>query len=272
MNEQNFEYLKNQLKYTGFGESLQDQLREKMESQTEEFSLVHKPAFGDIPVEVLLQFRKSEQSELYFFNRYLLQLKNEKGTEVFTQSFRIGRDNNITLKEAFNLMQGRAVHKDLVNREGEKYSAWLQLNFREVDDSGNFRIKQFHQHYGFDLEQSLSNYPIVEMEQEESARFLIRSLQRGNRHQITMRLEGREKKLFIEASPQYKSIHLFNEQMLRINLTASRKTDGSAASVPPTADQSEMQEKNNHHGEEEGEDQGAAGSRNRPGRKGRHIA
>lgn len=34
MNEKNFEYLRSQVKYTGFGEGLDNELKEKMQQQT----------------------------------------------------------------------------------------------------------------------------------------------------------------------------------------------------------------------------------------------
>jgi hypothetical protein len=218
MNEQNFDYLTNQLKYTGFGEGLGPELREKIQGQMPDFTILHKAQFGEDQAEVALYFKKSELNEMYYFNRYFLQVKRELDSEPVIQSFRIGRDNNITLKEAYNLMNGRSVHKELTPRDGEKYHAWLQLNFKETDEFGDFKMKQFHQNYGFDLRQTLIKYPIKELENADSGQSLVRSLERGNRQSVTMLLEGKEQQMFIEASPQFKSLNVYNSHMLRVNL------------------------------------------------------
>jgi hypothetical protein len=220
MNEQNFDYLRNQLKYTGFGDLLQRELRAKMSGnppQTD-FTILFRAEIGDDPVETVLQFRKSENAELYFFNRFSLQIKNGQGTEPHIQSFRIGRENNITLKEAYNLLKGRSVYKEVHPKEGEKYHAWLQLNFKETNEHGNFKIRQYHPNYGFDLKQVLERFEIKELENPETNQSLIRSLEKGNRQAVSIRYEGKEEKMFIEASPQYKSVNIYNNRQLRINI------------------------------------------------------
>jgi hypothetical protein len=216
MNEQNFDYLKNQIKYNGFGEELQRELREKMAEGKPDFNIIHHGKFGSDVTEAALQFKKSETNDMYYFNRYLLQLKNEKGDEAFAQSFRAGRDNNITLKEAYNMMNGRAVYKEMTPKEGEKYHAWLQLNFKETETNGDFKVKQMHDNYGYDLKATLAKYPIKEMENPDNALSLMRSLERGNRQLVTLVVDGKEQKLSIEASPQYKSLNMYDKDMNRL--------------------------------------------------------
>jgi hypothetical protein len=217
MNEQNFDYLKNQLKYTGFGEELQPALREKILTGQPHFILIHRAEIGKDRTESVLHFNKSEQNEMYFFNRYFLSLINDQNESSFTQSFYPGKDNNITLKEAYNLMNGRAVHKEITTKEGKNYRAWLQLNFNETTESGEFKMKQFHQNYGYGLRQALVKYPIRELEHVESSQSLIRSLERGNRQSVIFIVDGQEQKMFIEANPQFKSLNIYTSDLLRVN-------------------------------------------------------
>ena len=220
MNEQNFDYLRNQLKYTGFGDVLQRELRAKMSASPSNpaFTLLFRTLIGDDQAEAVLQFRKSEDSEMYFFNRYSLQLKNGQGMDAHIQTYRINRENSITLKEAYNMLKGRAIYKEILPKDGEKYHAWLQLNLKETNEHGDFKTRQFHPNYGYDLKQILENFEIKELENPETAQALIRSLERGNRQAVSIRHEGKEEKMFIEASPQYKSVNIYNNQQLRINL------------------------------------------------------
>ena len=68
-------------------------------------------------------------------------LKNQQHPEAIKQTFYVGKEEaNITLKEAYNLMSGRAVYKEkLSNSEGQEYKAWLQLDFKVTDKNGNFK-------------------------------------------------------------------------------------------------------------------------------------
>jgi hypothetical protein len=240
MNEQNFDYLKNQLKYTGFGEALQRELRENMQEGKADFHLIHKAKFEEDQTEALLLFKKSEQG-LYFFNRYVVQMQNAKGEDASTQSFRVGRENNITLKEAYNLMNGRAVYKEMTNKDGEKYHAWLQLNFRETNEYGDYKTRQFHDNYGYNLRDALTRYPFKEMELEDSRNTLIQSLEKGNRVTVTFVAGAEGKKMFVEASPQFKSVNIYDEQLKRLNMKDLEEMKSERQAQGQSKKQSEKQ-------------------------------
>lgn len=215
MNQKNFEYLKDQVKFTGFGEGLENELKEKMQKQTSKFMLLHKSNFGKDETVSTLHFRKSDQSEMYFFNKYDVTLKSENKPEAISQTFYLNKGNNITLKEAYNLMNGRAVNKDLTNKEGQVYNAWIQLDMKNSEQNGNFKIKQFHQNYGFNLEKSLSNLSIKELSSENDKTALLNSLHKGNRQAVTFSQNGNEQRHYIEANPQFKSINIYDAHMKR---------------------------------------------------------
>jgi hypothetical protein len=232
MNEKNYDYLKDQLKYTGFGEGLQNELKEKMEKQTPEFQLNHSQKFGKDEVSATLHFKKSNESEMYFFNRYDAALKSEKEADAIQQTFYINKESSITLKEAYNLMSGRAVNKDLTTKEGEKYNAWVQMDFKETDNNGNFKMKQFHQNYGFNLEQALAKLPIKELATDTDKNALIQSLEKGNRQAVTFVQEGKEQRQFVEANPQFKSVTVYDGNMQRmVNNQAQKEKESQGQST-----------------------------------------
>lgn len=232
MNEKNYDYLKDQLKYTGFGEGLQNDLKEKMEKQTPEFQLNHSQKFGKDEVSATLHFKKSNESEMYFFNKYDAAIKPEKEADATQQTFYINKESSITLKEAYNLMSGRAVNKDLTTKEGEKYNAWVQMDFKETDNSGNFKMKQFHQNYGYNIEQALAKLPIKELASDTDKATLIQSLEKGNRQAVTFVHEGKEQRHFIEANPQYKNITVYDGNMQRVvNSQAQKEKESQGQSV-----------------------------------------
>ena len=111
---------------------------------------------------------------------------------------------------------GRAVHKELTNKEDQKYKAWIQLDFSAKDKHGNYERKQYHENYGYDLKEAMSFYPVKEMMKEESMKDLLRSLEKGNVQMVTLEVGGADKKVFIEANPQYKSINVYDGKMTRM--------------------------------------------------------
>jgi hypothetical protein len=70
MNEENFEYLSKQLKYTGFPEEMNTVLQKHMEADQPEFKMGLTSKFLDDTVQSTLHFNQSPETGRYFFNRY----------------------------------------------------------------------------------------------------------------------------------------------------------------------------------------------------------
>lgn len=221
MNEKNFDYLKDQVKYTGFGEALEGELRQNIEQQQPTFSLKHDAFYGDDKLSAELNFKKSEQSDMYFFNSYKVSLQKEGRPETLDQIFYINKGNNITLKEAYNLLEGRAVNKDLTSKEGEVYNAWLQIDFKNSDSNGNFKLNHYHENYGYDLEATLAKHPIKELQNESHKEDLMNSLKKGNLQSATFTKDGQDVKQYIEANPQFKTITVYDAQQKRLDTRQS---------------------------------------------------
>jgi hypothetical protein len=222
MNENNFDYLKDQVKYTGFGDALEGDLRRNIEQQQPAFSLKHDAFYGNDKVSAELNFKKSEQTDMYFFNSYNVSLQKEGRPETLDQMFYINRGNNITLKEAYNLMEGRAVHKELTDKQGEKYNAWVQLDFKDADAKGNFRHNHFHEKYGFNLEGALGKHEIKELQNTSHKDDLMNSLKKGNLQSATFIKDGQEVKQYIAANPQFKNVTIYDEKQQRLDSTQSK--------------------------------------------------
>lgn len=211
MNEKNLAYLNDQIKFTGFGENLSEQLLEKVEQQLDTFTLQHQTKYGQNSMNVELYFSKSLTHDMYFFNAYVVNLKSAAGEMI--QTFYINKGNNITLKEAYNLMSGRSVHKNFQNRDGENYSCWVQLDPFSTTPNGNYKLVYYHQNYGYDLEVTIAKYPIMELELDEFKESIIASLKKGNLQMVTFEIEGKDEIRFIEANPKFKSITIYDESM-----------------------------------------------------------
>jgi hypothetical protein len=212
MNNENFQYLTDNIKYMGFGENLKTDLEKNLNEGKAEFQLHYKAEINKKPFEATLNFRKSDSTDMYFFNNYHASLEKSNG-EKMEQTFYLNKGKGITSKEAFNLLDGRAVHKDLVTKEGQPYKAWMQLDPGNKDKNNNFEVKQFHENYGFDLKAAVEKFPITDLKDPEKEKALIQSLQKGNVQSVTIEKDGNSHKMFIEADPQFKKVNLYNSQM-----------------------------------------------------------
>lgn len=223
MNEKNLEYLKKNLKYLGFDPELNGELDQKILEELPEFRIWYRKSYGMDLMVAELHFRRSEQSGRYFLNKYGASLQNESDPgRSRSQVFYVDRENRFTLKEAYNLLSGRAVFKNLVNREAMPYNAWVQLDFQDPGPQQRYRLKLFHTNYGFDLERVLKDYPIRELQEEQDKARLIRSLEKGNLQSVVLERNGRMDRAFIEANPQFKTINLFDQHLNRLHREAFR--------------------------------------------------
>ncbi len=249
MNQKNFEYLKDQVKYTGFGDALENTLKERIQQQAPQFHIVHDAKIGNETALTTLHFKKSEQSDMYFFNKFNLEIKPDNSPEKMMQTFYINKGNNVTLKEAYNLMNGRAVNKDLTNKEGQIYNAWMQMDFKQTDNNGNYKMNHFHQNYGFDLNSALAKHPIKELGNEQDRNRLVQSLEKGNRQSVTFIEGGKENKMFIEANPQFKSLNVYDNNMQRVQSQSKKETNTSEQSTKQET-KKEKQDQQNDDSEE----------------------
>jgi hypothetical protein len=236
MNQKNFEFLKDGLKYLGFGEGLNNKLADGLASEKSEFQLNTVNEYGRDTVGYTLDFRKSDQSDMYFFNRYTASFKAEGGAAEKTQTFYIKKNSGITAKEAYNLLNGRSVNKDLTNAEGQPYNAWLKIDFDQKDDKGNHKFKTFSSGYGYELEKELNKHPIKELNEPVTKERLMQSLERGNLHHVTFTKADKEEKMFIDANPQFKSLNIYDSNLKKVHQENKKKEprvdNGKEASTP----------------------------------------
>jgi hypothetical protein len=228
MNTQNLDFLKKTLLNLGFGEQVNAELEKNINKKMPEFALAAKHEFNQQKVDYTLHFKGGENLDNYFFNKFDSTLKMGKDNAE-SQTFYINKGNGVTAKEAFNLMEGRAVYKQLYNKEGEGYHAWLQLDNNKETAKSNKEIKRFNENYGFDLDAVLKGKGIKELTTPEGTENLFRSLKKGNTQQITVERNGEDKKYFIAASPQYKTVDLYDHQMKKLKREELLKPEQKAS-------------------------------------------
>lgn len=215
MNDKFLADLKNNLKFMGFGDKLSEGLESQMAKGSPNFQLTLETEINGKAFAAVLNFRKSDTTDRYFFNSYHATLGRKDG-EVVDQAFYLKDGKGITAKEAFNLLDGRSVHKELTTKAGEPYRAWIQLDFDKKDKNNNHEVKQFHEAYGFDIKEALSKYAFTDLKDPAKEADLLKSLQKGNMQSVTFEKDGSVAKMFVEAAPQFKTVNLYDGEMKRV--------------------------------------------------------
>ena len=78
------------------------------------------------------------------------------------------------------------------------------------------------------------------------------SLQRGNRQSVNFQHEGKEQKIYIEASPQFKSLNFYDGNMKRINAQTIYENKGEMQTEKQEAKKETL--KKDKAGDDEGGD------------------
>ncbi|UKJ06573.1 hypothetical protein [Solitalea lacus] len=128
----NLESLKGSLNYLGFDAKINSQLEEKIANQEPSFRLQDTIIHFNKKVDFELHFKKSEIYDLYFFNKYDAILRQANKVDI-ANTFYLNKGKGVTATDAINLLIGRSIYRELINREQEKYHALLQLDFKEND-------------------------------------------------------------------------------------------------------------------------------------------
>ncbi len=219
MNQKNFSVLLDFLRFRGFGEQFDFtlELGRLIAQDSPAFHLPIYTSFDDsTTMEAILYFRKSIQEDGYFLIKYTATLRySDEPDRDRSRTFYTYDDGGMTFKEAYNLLNGRCVYKNFVSSFGEKYNAWLQLNFKETDGPDNYKLHKYRDLHGFNLEKVLELYPIREMREREGRESLIRSLKNGNLHPVHFVMRNRMELKFIGANARNKTINIYSADITK---------------------------------------------------------
>ena len=214
------DYLKNQLKYLGFGEDekLHKELEKGIKSKNQQFEIKTSSdkALPGNKVDFALKFNKTESGGV-FLNSYDAQLKNEKGEEI-THNFPVNRENTFTAKEAVNLLEGRSVKIEFHNpKSDQSETAFVQFNFEEPKtEKGNYMFQNFYKNYGVDTDKIVEKANLV-FEKPEYRENTIKSLEKGNVVKVKFEMDDKIMEGKAVLNPQYKNLNLYDNDMNRIN-------------------------------------------------------
>lgn len=144
---------------------------------------------------------------------FTLHMDNEKVSRTFYIDYEgcWHADNvvdPITKYAAYNLICGRAV---FLNDMGK----WIQLDFKQSDDAGNFSMRYDSEDDRFRLEEAISRLPIKELADAESKARLLESLRNGNLQSVIYKVNGADERKYIEVSPHFRILNIYDANMRR---------------------------------------------------------
>ena len=205
---------------TGFGNAI-SKLEQTIKQGQQAFSIPVSYYINEKErLDFSLSFNKDHNGQ-YQFESYKAALKNEyKPEESRFQNFSIEQGNTVTATQAYNLLAGRAIQKEHII-EGSRQSTWMQLDFNDKDALGNYRMKEFHPGYGYDLKSILQQLPLRELMNNPEIEKLENALKSGSRYAVSILKEGKEQKFFIEANPQFKSVNIYDEHSKKVSLSSA---------------------------------------------------
>ena len=207
------DYLKNQLKYLGFGESnkLHQDLEKGINSNEKTFKIQTQSdrVMQGNEVNFTLNFNKSEKGGV-FLNSFNATLKNEIGEEK-THNFGV---NHFTAKEAVNLLEGRSVKTEFKENE----PVFVKLNFaEEKNEYGNFKFQTYNQQaYGVDTAKIVEKSGLI-FDKPEHKDNTVKSLEKGNIVKVKFNLDNKITEGNAVLNPQYKTLNLYDKEMNRLN-------------------------------------------------------
>jgi hypothetical protein len=211
MNQENLKFLQDRLFYLGTEKRLHPDLEKNMAEGKPEFKLSFSNHYDKDKLSAELHFRKSDTNDMYFLNKYDATIQ-KPSQESKSQTFYLDHGKGVTMKEAYNLLDGRSVNKDLKNKEGEVKNAWIKLDFTAKEPNGNFKQEQFYKPYGFDLHTELFKLPLPQMHSEKFNQ-MVESLERGNMQKLILpeNIIGAVSPINIQANPKFKTLDIMDE-------------------------------------------------------------
>ncbi|MCL4638342.1 MAG: hypothetical protein M5Z89_05065 [Olivibacter sp.] len=217
----NLEFIKNQMTYLGFGEkSITDAFDKSVDQGHERFSLTVKPKEETLlgnSAKFVLNFNKSNQTNMYFFNTFEAILIDKSDIPIRSQTFHNNSTKGVTAKESINLLEGRAV-KTVLNYNGEDSKVFAKLNFEETNKHGNFKYKTFNENYGVDVKDILEKAELksgLKLDSNTLDNF-VKSLEKGNLIKSDFKVDGKEISGYVALNPEFKNLDHFDADLKKV--------------------------------------------------------
>lgn len=219
MDEKAWNHNEGQYKRLGMKEAFSADVREQMQAGVPLIEQRYTKPYPDDgnQANVTIYAKRATDTPYYYINKFEVEVRFGDKEDLPKQTFYVNRkpvqdtegqsqlkEERYTLKQAYNLLCGRPVFSTFINKQGEEYTAWSQLNFRNKLPNGNFEINQYGGKYGFDLDKVLKAYSLKVLANPDYTQSLKEDLYRGNLQKTTfVHPDGQQVEYYI--SPHIKT-------------------------------------------------------------------
>ncbi|MES2328223.1 MAG: hypothetical protein V4539_01385 [Bacteroidota bacterium] len=217
MNDKNLEFLKGNIKYTGFGESLYGELEKNIREGKPEFQLHFSTQIYNKPFDAVLDFKKGDKGDMYFYNGYRATFERSDGKKM-EHYFDVEKGKGIAGKEAYNLLQGRAIvdkkqidHLDKEAREALVVKPWIQFDLSKKGENG-YAVIPLGEERGYNLREAVGKFAVIEMDGSTREKDLIKALEKGNMQAATIEINGKVENIYLSANPEYKTVNVYDDK------------------------------------------------------------
>jgi len=220
MQLENVNYLKDQLKYLGFGETLNEKLEKGIEDGHKGFSLkleTEGPTSSGRNANFELNFSKSATNDYYFFNNFKATLIDPTNNDTLSTTFLVDKTKGITAKESINLREGRAVLANMTFKGQPEKQLFVSLNFNETKNDGSFKFSYHSNKADVDIVKIINDSNLV-LNKENDLSKLIKSLEKGNLVKSNILVNDKAVEGFVSLDPVSKSLHYLDKAGNNVNI------------------------------------------------------
>jgi hypothetical protein len=188
----NIEALRTMLAERGFS-NISNQVEKQVKNGLSEFNIIVAYQMNEqAGMRYQLQFQK-ENGGTYHVKEIMATLKDEADGKSHSMLFSSIPDNDLTTKQAYNLLAGRAI---------EKKDGWVSLDVNDRDAQGNLKIKVFPAEYGFSLECLLAKSNIQGIDDFSFRDRMLKGLRSGD----VLKVKSGRREIEVEATPRHNSL------------------------------------------------------------------
>lgn len=218
INVKNQNYLQDQIKFLGFGEELNEVLKQQLSKGQEKFKIEFPVQKDNQIAEYSLNFAKGSKDDMYFFNSFDLKLQKSDSTEL-NHNFQVNGTKGVTAKEALNILDGRSVKAVIeFSKAGEK-EVFIQLDRNHIPKEGEenkLKLKYFGPEYGIDTKSIIEN-PKFQLPNENYKEDAIKSLEKGNFVKVQFTMDSKKMDGLVSLNAQFKNVDFYDLDQNKLN-------------------------------------------------------
>lgn len=195
---ENLDALKKRIFNTGFGDRFDKAIDEALAAGITDIRLSTSEVIENKRMYLDPEIKVKENKGYY--NGFKATLHNEDGT-ITEQWFKAS--DRIMMNEAYILMMDqqhpRAILKTYYDEVGEKYNQWIQLDFTQKTDSGNFLTKRYND---FDQLAKLNDYDFEGLSSTKQKLTAISYMTEGREIELTPVNQEHHQLVYMRANPE----------------------------------------------------------------------